>query len=360
MQPKGRLEQLDSLRGIAALTVLSQHVLFSTVEVPASVDYTPLHLLWAGHEAVIFFFVLSGFVLALPFVSGRPLDFGPYAIKRVFRIWLPYIAATAAALLIASVTVERTDLSAWVARKWQDPPSLWVWTEHVLLIGNFETRLYNPVLWSLVHEMRISLFFPLIVLAVRKLDWKFCVAIALSGSAIDAVNLHFDITPSIGWRSSLLESLHFATMFMAGALLARHREFAVEWFNRRSLREKSGLWVLAFFAYVYGRAVLIVPTEAMRTLHDIAITLGVLVVIQTALASPRFAGALEHRWLVACGRYSYSLYLWHVVVLLSVYHLLAGTVVATAASYAFVEKPSVTWGRKAAAWWSQRTAAQRG
>lgn len=364
MQSKARLEELDSLRGIAALTVLSQHVLFSVVDVPKRIDYSPLHLLWAGHEAVIFFFVLSGFVLALPFVDGRrQLDFGPYAIKRVFRIWLPYVAATATALALATLTVERSEVSDWAANKWRTVPTLRIWIDHVLLVGNFQGQKYNPVLWSLVHEMRISLIFPLIVLAVRKLDWKACVALALCGSAIDAVNLHFGIEYSVGWRSSLLESLHFASMFMAGALLARHRQFAIECFNRRSPAERVGLWVLAFFAYVYGRAVLIVPTEAMRTLHDIAITLGVLVVIQTALASKRFATALQHPWLVTCGRTSYSLYLWHVVVLLAVYHLLGdalpqpvlvllilvGSALATAASYALVEKPSITWGQAAAA-----------
>jgi len=368
MQPKGRLEELDSLRGIAALTVLSQHLLFSVVAVPKLVDYSPLHVLWAGHEAVIFFFVLSGFVLALPFVDGRPFDFAPYAIKRVFRIWLPYVVATAAALALASLTVERSEVSEWAADKWRQAPTLRVWIDHVLLVGNYETTRYNPVLWSLVHEMRISLIFPLIVWAVRNLDWKVCVALALGGSAIDAVNLHLGLEYSAGWRSSFLESLHFASMFMAGALLARHRQFAIEWFNQRSRAERVGLWVLAFLAYAYGRAVLIVPSEGMRTLHDLAITLGVLVVIQTALASKRFAQALQHPWLVLCGRTSYSLYLWHVVVLLAVFHLLgdrlpmvwlavltlAGSVVATAASYVLVEKPSITWGHRVASLLTRR------
>ncbi len=366
-QPKARLEELDSLRGIAALTVVCQHVLFSVVEVPKIVDYSPLHVLWAGHEAVIFFFVLSGFVLALPFVGGRSFEFGPYAIKRVFRIWLPYVVATVAALALASVTVERSEISAWVARKWQDPPSLGVWIDHVLLVGNYETTRYNPVLWSLVHEMRISLIFPLIVWAVRKLDWKVCVGLALTGSAIDAVNLHLGLEPSFGWRSSYLESLHFASMFMAGALLARDREAAVAWYRRRSGAQRLGLWVLAFMAYVYSRGVLLVPSEGMRTVHDLGITLGVLVVIQAALASERFARALVHPWLVVIGRYSYSLYLWHVVVLLAVFHLfgdqlamiwlvavtLVGSAIATAASYALVEQPSISWGRKAAAMWTQ-------
>lgn len=368
MHSRRRLDELDSLRGIAALTVVCQHVLFSVVAVPKLVDYSPLHVLWAGHEAVIFFFVLSGFVLALPFVDGRPFAFGPYAIKRVFRIWIPYVVATAAALALASLTVERSEVSEWVASKWQDPPDLRVWIDHVLLVGNFESNRYNPVLWSLIHELRISLIFPLIVWAVRALDWKVCVAIALAGSAFDAVNLHFGLEPSIGWRSSFSESLHFATMFMAGALLARHRQLAIEWFGRRSRLERIGLWVLAFFGYVYGRAALIIPSEGMRPVHDLVITLGVIVVIQTALASPRFARALQHPWLVACGRSSYSLYLWHVVVLLSVFHLLGdqlamvwlvvltlvGSVIATVVSYSLVETPTITWGQKAAALVSDR------
>jgi peptidoglycan/LPS O-acetylase OafA/YrhL len=51
---------------MAAATVVACHLLTSTRAIYDRPDelwvlnYTPLHLLWAGHQAVLFFFVLSG------------------------------------------------------------------------------------------------------------------------------------------------------------------------------------------------------------------------------------------------------------------------------------------------------------
>ena len=76
-----RLIELDGLRGLAAVVVLIHHAL-ETVPALAEVGarpgtvptgtfnriltQSPLHLLWAGHEAVLIFFVLSGVALTSP------------------------------------------------------------------------------------------------------------------------------------------------------------------------------------------------------------------------------------------------------------------------------------------------------
>lgn len=46
-----------------------------------------------GAAAVIFFFVLSGFVLSLPYFEGRRLDLADFYIRRVFRIHPAAIAS---------------------------------------------------------------------------------------------------------------------------------------------------------------------------------------------------------------------------------------------------------------------------
>src|SRR5258708_1451464 len=81
---RDRIGSLDALRGLAALTVVVQHVLstYGTIHSwdiaaeqhqigPFLATRTPLGIFYAGDAAVILFFTLSGFVLALPFLSGR-------------------------------------------------------------------------------------------------------------------------------------------------------------------------------------------------------------------------------------------------------------------------------------------------
>jgi peptidoglycan/LPS O-acetylase OafA/YrhL len=99
-----RVTQLDGLRGIAALVVVACHVLstlpgigsvFSDRSVGLSgaamwAIFSPLHVLWNGTPAVHLFFVLSGFVLVLPFSRpGVTRSWASYYAKRLLRLYLP-------------------------------------------------------------------------------------------------------------------------------------------------------------------------------------------------------------------------------------------------------------------------------
>jgi peptidoglycan/LPS O-acetylase OafA/YrhL len=90
-----RYEELDSIRGLAALIVLIFHVLNVFMYwdiIPPLISKSPMRVLWSGHQAVILFFVLSGFVLFLPFLK-RKQPYLPYIIKRIGRIWIPFFVA---------------------------------------------------------------------------------------------------------------------------------------------------------------------------------------------------------------------------------------------------------------------------
>lgn len=69
-----RFAELDSLRGIAAFLVMSSHLImlefYNKSEYYHLLDDTPFRIFWSGHQSVILFFVLSGFVLSLGILSN--------------------------------------------------------------------------------------------------------------------------------------------------------------------------------------------------------------------------------------------------------------------------------------------------
>lgn len=82
---------LDSLRGIAALTVVGHHLLYYGLPVEPA-------YLGGGVLAVDFFFVLSGFVIAANYCerlgAGMPVRW--FMALRIGRIWPLHLALLAA------------------------------------------------------------------------------------------------------------------------------------------------------------------------------------------------------------------------------------------------------------------------
>ena len=99
----------------------------------------------AGHEAVIFFFVLSGFVLSIPFYR-RFVPYTPWIIKRCCRIYLPYYSDVAGDV---AGSLLRCNANPFLGRLVQyilsgarhRAPVL----NHLLLIGSFSNAEFNPV-----------------------------------------------------------------------------------------------------------------------------------------------------------------------------------------------------------------------
>jgi peptidoglycan/LPS O-acetylase OafA/YrhL len=126
-----RLAPLDGLRGVAALVVfhitistpragsiymLQNREPLSTTEFP--LNYSPLRVVWAGSEAVVVFYVLSGLVLSLPFIRGRGDPWGLFYPRRLARLYLPAIASLVFAWLTTLVVARHTvdGASPWLKR----------------------------------------------------------------------------------------------------------------------------------------------------------------------------------------------------------------------------------------------------
>jgi peptidoglycan/LPS O-acetylase OafA/YrhL len=349
------------------------HLLYT---LPAVVDrpqdlwllkYTPLHLAWAGHQAVVLFFILSGFVLALPFYS-RPVPYLGFAVRRVFRICIPYWAAVLFAVVAAEVIGhgEIPALSSWFNGSWQVPLTFQVVLAHLLLVGSFPGDALDPVLWSLVYEMRISLVFPFLMAFLIKYGWRGALPAAAAMVVVGFLAQRASVR--LGHPNDFGDSLRYVPMFMAGALLCGARARVVAWFGGRSVWLRLGCLLLAIVAYTFPFWSAPLPgSPSLRfelfLVKDYVTALGASAFIVFAFASAaasRMLTSAPVRWL---GRISYSLYLLHAIVLLAMFHLLFGriplwalwaatlaaAILLAAVSYRLLEQPSIALGHRLAA-----------
>jgi peptidoglycan/LPS O-acetylase OafA/YrhL len=188
---RGFSTALLSLRGFAALFVTIFHAMLVFRVAGHSPDYWSVSIgadspwdliansfviyLTNSHAAVTFFFVHSGFVLALS-MSHRMLDARPvaalaaaaaYLVRRVFRLWPMIIVGCVCAFLVQSYFNLKHDdpyYSDWFTRFFATPTDLSNLLENIVLLR------YNlvPFLWSLNVEAWGSLLIPLIFLACRR------------------------------------------------------------------------------------------------------------------------------------------------------------------------------------------------
>jgi peptidoglycan/LPS O-acetylase OafA/YrhL len=359
-----RYASLDALRGIASFMVLTHHcILAGLLPIPPGVwtdlsRYTPLHLFVSGRPPVILFFVLSGFVLAIS-LEKNGSGYAAFAVRRLCRIYLPYAAVIAISSVAYWCTPEPPTVpGSWAAQTWSEPADPGVIARHLLMpFAGADLTLDRPA-WSLVHEIRISLVFPLIFLAVARMPCASlgaAVALAAAGwrwtGCSDLACLPYNGAETGG---SFGATAYFAVFFVLGILLARQRDAVVAWVRRCVRPSRAALWAVA----LYG---MIVPFK-FRVSPDLPVGLSAVLLLALTLASPGVQRSLVLPPLQWLGRVSFSLYLIHVVVLATVLRCgwgqersllcatLAASLVLAEVLHRMVERPCLRFGHRAAAW----------
>ncbi len=361
---KTHITYLDSIRGLAAFTVINDHFV-TAYDLPCVdsfcknlLDLTPLHIWWDGSAAVSMFFVLSGLVLSLKYFRlGHQADLNnfkllPYITGRLFRIWLPY----AVILLISAAFYWHTVNSPLLNTAL--PPTEWIvnmWRNHALtpiamlresfLLSLPAMVVLLPQAWTLTIELVLSLLLPIGLLLEKQ------GSLWLALFSLIAVFL-LGVSPFL---------LHFAL----GLLIARYYTVMANYLRPKPwLRRFILLLGLLFYtaisttAHVFGETFMWIVTG-----------LGAGLIIIYTLSSHRTQSFLEWPILRQLGKVSYSAYLIHMLILLCLTPFLLTqlelfsskhlwlwlgawllTVISvqllSLLSYYYIEIPSISLGRK--------------
>ncbi|MEI6146242.1 MAG: acyltransferase [Methylococcales bacterium] len=361
---KTHITYLDSIRGLAAFTVINDHFV-TAYDLPCEdsvckhlLDYSPLHIWWDGSAAVSMFFVLSGLVLSLKYFRvGHQADLNsfklmPYMTSRLFRIWLPYVLILLMSAGFYYYTINspllKTALppSEWIVNMWRNHPL----TPTAMLRESFLLSLpamvvLLPQAWTLTIELVLSLLLPIGLLLARQ------GSLWLGVFSIIAVFL-LDVSPFL---------LHFAL----GLLIARYyNDIANYLMPRPGLRRFILIVGLLFYTAISTTNHLFSETFMWLVTGS-----GAGLIIIYTLSSHRTQALLEQPILRQLGKVSYSAYLIHMLILLcltpylltqleliSANHLwlwlsawlltVISVQLLSLLSYYYIEIPSITLGRK--------------
>lgn len=294
-----RIPALDGLRGIAALMVLVAHSM-GAAEDPNFASPAFAFLQRGGLGGVMLFFALSGFLLYLPWLRSTvegtaPPRFAKYAARRCLRIMPAYYASVVLLAILRVLVAGRDPI-----------PASDIFLHFVFLPTLGQSLL--TVYWSLQVEEFFYWMLPMMHRLVVRIG---IAALVLGATVVSAAWAFAAFGLPYEQRANWLQQTPFFLPAFALGILT-----AVVWQRWRVNR-------LAHWFVIGGAAgyVVLSPVAQMMEAYDSALVwvgglamapLASLVVLGVAQGG---AESLRHPLLRFVGGISFSLYLWHMVVI---------------------------------------------
>ncbi len=361
-----RLRHIDALRAIAALLVLWRHVgdVFIHAD-PTGMSgghglQTLAESIDVGRIGVILFFLISGFVIPFSIHPERPDALGGFLIKRFFRIFPAY----------------------WLSIPLGALTGYWIWgatftardfaINLTLLQDLVGARAAEGLYWTLLVEWTFYVLCAVLLLTRSLGNMRRVCALTIGLAAIYVLSslLRWMDMPLINLKVSL--ACWYLSLMLCGTL---YRTCIVEHGTR------DAKWLRAGVLGLFAGYLVILPAAGWWAIGFannawISCAIGMLLFI-LGTSFVRVSTRLTD-WL---GRISYSIYLFHPVVFMTMWwwllrqpldsawrtqhlgvYLVANallTIGMAAIVYRFVEEPGIRLGRQVAERWSRRRQPER-
>lgn len=167
------IPEIDGLRFIALAAVVFYHLSqFLSVKMGSgyteAAGYSVLRPVFArGHLGVPLFFVISGFILGMPFAKcyfnkGEPVSLKNYFMRRLTRLEPPYILVMTILFFATVFVVKKLSFTAGLESYFSS-----VFYVHNLVYGKQVLPLLNVVAWSLEIEVQFYVLAPLLACLFR-------------------------------------------------------------------------------------------------------------------------------------------------------------------------------------------------
>lgn len=304
------IPRLDHLRLLAALLVLAFHFFHYNAGL-----WQPLpHLAWfglvtEGHTGVSLFFVLSGFIFMLIALSGEAIRYGEFMRNRCLRILPLFLVVFMLAISIGRDRFEASDIFYVLFTNLGDAPTSW----------HFAT---GPA-WSISVEFTFYMVFPFLALFVREGGVSYLARLVLLMLVIKTAAYLATPNSTHMLYSTLIGRFDQFLIGMAAAVLYNnHRDFLA---RRGTLVLVTGAVLTVLAVAAQARFASFFLTGEKQPFWIVWGTLEAMlwasVVVGYLASSFRLPAALDGV-LRKGGEWSFSIYMWHALVIFTVHELL--------------------------------------
>ncbi|TRX04457.1 acyltransferase family protein [Flavobacterium gawalongense] len=310
---QNRIEYLDSLRGLASISVVLSHfVLAYRLDLEFKLlNYSPFHFFYDGFAAVTFFFVLSGYVLTLSLESKESIVLPSFYSKRIFRIMPAYIVTLLISLILYSffkVVHTNPDSSSWINSFWDKPLDFINFAKQIVFLVPDRYAELVCQNWSLKVEMQFSFLIPFLYIIYKKTNFLFFFFLNLILYSFFSLPVYL---------------FHFSF----GISLAMNKDFILAHFVKLKNSSRTILICCILFLYTYRytlpmyyyyffreQSVLLNNDDLIWIISGI----GSFLILLYCFTSSRLQKILNLNFFTFIGRISYAIYLTHMMVLIFV------------------------------------------
>jgi peptidoglycan/LPS O-acetylase OafA/YrhL len=279
------------MRGVAALIVAAHHSMTAFAvqgdqpPILSTIWYWLFQRMTNPGMAVLFFFVLSGYVLGQSLNRGA--GYARFIVRRAFRVLPAFIVSVLfayACVTLIRIDTPPPDLSAFFQRPFWPMPTVSQLMDNLV----FRSSWINGPTWTIKWEIIGAIFLPSLVYLHRQTPEKYQFALFIVASAAISF-VHIRITNYV--RLPIVE--YFYAGFFLPPLIAR---WLPEGWLFRAIAFCFGYWIILYVG----------TTNAVEFAAIGPASIGGSLMIGAVLSSQDFLNWLRHPSLRFLGRVSYS------------------------------------------------------
>jgi len=346
-----RFVGIDILRAIAIFAVIFHHAIWPQLK-PISTQY----IFWnGGYMAVSLFFLLSGFIISLPYWQWKRdvsslRDIKYFYLHRGVRLYPLFIVTGIISILCISwVSLYSTkELFLSLTTVWS-------------FFSTFFFPSINPVYWSLMLEIQMSIVFPFIILFSKQVPLVYFMIVAIIVSYFSQYlwwHIPYDNPHTSPYRDHILWHLDEFIIGMYIARLYIQNKLSVMW---GSYYIGIGacilfVWIILADSMRYGTFFWLIwqPDAMLVSFRNIILSIAWICILIPLLSCKN-----APKWIIYGWKMCYSLYLWHMILWMlaeqyfwgvsgpiSTFIYLSTTILVSSISYMWIEVRLARWLQK--------------